>query len=277
MRRLRITVALAAIACFVGALASPAFAKVEKPKAFFGEFYANRPSGPPITPTSPALAKTSEGELSELWIGSEANGPWIISCDHLTSQATLTSERSETFLTEIKFAKCVAKRHLIKGIVETIPVKFGKGFEIEFHSNGSAELGQIVKATSFELKLKKSGCKVILPEQSIPGHANPEKEYEDAEFGTEKESTERLKLWPDGFVRRLEVAWELKGLEFDVPVAPNSSCEYTKEPGGKYNPEKKAVELNGYFEGELEEIEVKKGNVGFETDKERKEKEAEEV
>jgi len=281
MRRLRIAVALAAAACFVGALASPAFAKVEKPKAFFGEFFANRPIGPPITPGTPALAKTKEGELGELYLGSENGGPFSFSCDHLTSQANVTSEHSETFLTEVKFAKCSATRRLKGGLEEHIAAKFGKGFEMEFHANGSAVLGKsesttsIVKGTQIEVKIHGGTCKIIIPEQSVPTHGaeNPEKEFESAEYETEEETTEHLKFFPNGIQDRLDVAWELSKLEFDIPVAPNSPCEYSKEPGGKFNPEKKVVEFPGYFEGELEEIQIKKGNIGFETEKERKEKE----
>src|SRR4051794_18333331 len=128
MRHLKITVALAAIACFAGALASPAFAKVEKPKAFFGEFFANRPAGAPITPGTPALAKTKEGELGALYLGSENGGPFAFECDHLTSSANVTWEHSENFLTEVKFSKCEATRRLRGGLEEHIKAKFGHGF-----------------------------------------------------------------------------------------------------------------------------------------------------
>ena len=59
----------------------------------------------------------------------------------------------------------------------------------------------------------------------------------------------------------------------EIPVKSGSSCEYEAEPEGKYNPETGAVQDNAIFEGELEEIEIKKGELFFETAQEHKEKE----
>jgi hypothetical protein len=263
---------VAAIACVVGALASPAFASKEKPKAFFGEFFANVPTGGPITPSTPVTAKTSEGELGALYLGSEEKGPFSFSCSSLSSSAKVTAEKSENFLTEIKFHKCKAIRRLRGGLEETIGAKFQKGFEMEFHSNGSASVGKsegetkIVKGTQAEIKVRGGVCKIIIPEQTIPTKAEkaPEKEFESAEYGTFEEKTEKLKVFPNGLHDTLEIAWELNKITFYIPSAPTGPCSYNKEPGGKFNPEKKVVEFPGYFEGELEEIEVKKGNIGFE-------------
>src|SRR6185437_13213675 len=105
MRTLKITVALAAIACVAAALASPALAKEV---AFFGEFHANVPSGAPVTPSTPVEAKTKEGELGEMFLGGkEETGPFEFSCEKLTSDAKhVEAESSQTFRTEIKFVKC---------------------------------------------------------------------------------------------------------------------------------------------------------------------------
>lgn len=275
MRTLKITVALAAIACVVGALASPAFAKE---KAFFGEFHANVPSGGPVTPGTPVEAKSKEGELDALFLGGkEETGPFAFTCEKLTSDAKhVEAESSQTFRTELKFGKCKAQRRLVGHIVEEVPVKIQKGFEMEFHANGLAELGKaegenhIVKGTQMEVKVRGGACKVILPNQTIPTNENLEKEDEAAEYGKEQEKEEKFNLYPNGFKFEMFVEWHNK-VTFYIPVEKNGSCKYTKEPGGKFNPELNVIEYNGFFEGELEEIKVKKGNIWFESAREHKE------
>lgn len=283
MRRLRITVALAAIACVVGALASPAFAAKEKEKTQFGEFTASIPTGGPITPSTPAIAKTREGTFGEFYVGSENHPLYRFECESLHSQGKVFEERSTTFKTEVKFNKCEAQRRNALGILEKgIKTKIGP-LEMEFHSNGAAVLGLeekgetvITKGTTVPIKIKGSMCHLVIPEQTVPKSGeNENKEVEGAEYSGEREKTEKLKVYPSGFKERLEVAWELKHMIVEIPVASGSNCEYEREPGGKYNEETKSVQIPSYFEGELEEIEIKKGELFFETAKEIKEKEEE--
>ena len=261
---------LAAIACVFGVVASPALAKKERPKAFFGEFFANYPNGKLITPSEPAVASTKEGELEALYVGGESTGPFAFRCASLSSKAIVPWERSETFLTQITFKKCEIGRHLTKGLTEWSKAKVGTGFEMEFHANGSATLGKtegeavIKKGTTFTVDAKGAQCKIEIPEQTVPTKAenHPEKEYEAAEYATWEE-TAPVKKFPSGFEDELEVEWDLSHVVFRIPVADESHCEYAKEPAGHYNPETKAVEFNGVFAGYLEEIKVKKGNIGF--------------
>jgi hypothetical protein len=280
MRRLRITVALAAVACVVGALASPSFAAKEK--TFFGEFTASIPTGAPITPSTPAVARSKEGELEEFYVGGENHPLFTFECEKLGSQASVTSERSTTFKTELKFKKCTASRRLSNGFIErNLKVKIGPGFEIEFHANGAASVGQeegnelkITKGTSIAVKIRGGQCGIRIPAQTIPDRGGEElHEAEEAFYSGEREPTTKLKLYPNGFKERLEVEWEIKGMTVEVPTAAGSGCEYEKEPGGKYNPETGAVELPSYFEGELDEIEIPKGELFFETAAEHAEKE----
>jgi hypothetical protein len=283
MRSLKIPVALAVIACVVGALASPALASKTKPKAFFGEFLASRPGGPPITPSNPAIAKNKEGTLDEFYMGGEETGPFSFSCAGLTSEGKVFEERSTSFKTEIKFHKCLATRRLRGGLQEhNIKTKI-KGLEMEFHSNGSFVLGKeaenemkITKGTSVEIKVKGGSCKLIIPQQVVPKNGtNEEREYEGGEYSGEKEKTEKLKKYPDGFKERMEVDWTLSKIIMYVPTEKNGPCSYSKEPGGKYNEELKVVEYPSHMEGELEEVEIHKGELFFESraEKEAKEKE----
>jgi hypothetical protein len=281
MRSLKITVALAAVACVVGALASPAFAAKEKPKAFFGEFVASIPTGGPITPSTPATAKSKEGELDEFYMGGEETGPFSFTCDHLTSEGKVYNERSTSFKTEIKFHKCEATRRLRGGLEEHKIKTVIRGLEMEFHSNGSFQIGKeqeneqkITKGTSIEVKVKGGACKLIIPEQTVPKNGtNEEHEYEGGEYSGEREPTEKLKLYPNGFKERIEVDWTLSKITMYVPAEKNGACTYNKEPGGKYNETLKVVEFPAKMEGELEEVEIKKGELFFETRKEHEEKE----
>jgi hypothetical protein len=279
MRRLRITVAVAAVACVVGALASPAFAVKEK--SFFGEFTASIPSGGPITPSTPAVAKTREGSLDEFYVGSENRPLFSFECESLKAEGKVFAERSTTFKTEVKFRKCTATRRLSQGIIESgLKAKIGP-LEMEFHSNGATQVGKeeagetvITKGSSVSIKVRGSVCKLVIPQQTVPtAGENPEKEVEGASYSGEREKTEQLKLYPSGFKERLEVDWELKHMTVEIPVGPGTGCEYEREPGGKFNEETKSVQIPSYFEGELEEIEIKKGELFFETAQEHKEKE----
>ena len=117
-----------------------------------------------------------------------------------------------------------------------------------------------------KFKAKKSYCEVNIPAQFIPGQAEkkPEKEFEAFSYSTEKEKLEGPQAKKFGeFRERLDIEWEFKGLNANVPVTP--TCEYKNgEEGGKFNPVTKEVEFgDGKMEGELEEITLKTGNLKF--------------
>ncbi len=289
MRRLRITVALAAVVCVVGALASPALAK-GKEKAFFGEFTASLPTGGPITPATPAVAKTKEGTLDAFTVGNPNHPLFNFVCESLRSEGKVTAERSTTFKTEIKFHKCKGSRRLAENIVEgeakagepELPTKFGPGLEMEFHSNGAVGVGgeldneaQITKGTDVEIHIKGAYCKLVVPPQTVPKNGlNEEREFESAEYSGEREETNHLKIYPNGFKETVaEIDWFLPKMIVEIPVGPGTGCRYEREPGGKFNEETHSVVEKANFEGELEEIEIKKGEFFFETAQEHKEKE----
>ena len=273
--------AVAAIACVVGALASPAGAV--KAKNFFGEFTASVPTGGPITPSTPAIAKTREGSLGEFYVGNENRPLYSFECESLKAEGKVFAERSTTFKTEVKFRKCTAEKRNALGFLEgPLKTKIGP-IEMEFHSNGAAVLGKeennetvITKGTSAAIKIKGSLCHLVIPEQTVPAAGeNFEKEVEGGTYRGEKPEPTESKLYPTGFKERLEVDWELKHMIVEIPVGPGTGCEYEREPGGKYNEETKSVQIPSYFEGELEELEIKKGELSFESAQEHKEKEEE--
>jgi hypothetical protein len=302
MRRLRITVVLAAVACVVGAFASPALAKKEKPKAFFGEFVSSVPTGGPITPSTPAIAKSKEGFMEPLLVGSKEHPLFKIQCETLTSAGKVFEEHSKTFKTEIKFHKCKAGRRLAGGFIEGEPekpygskcptseapkrlcylkAKIGPGLEMEFHANGGVTVGEeenneakITKGTSIGISVKGGLCHLVIPEQSVPKNSETEvKEVEGASYSGEREPEANLKKYPNGFKERTEITWELSKLLIEIPVEKSGACQYEKEPGGKFNEETNSVVEPSTFEGELDEVEIKNGEFFFETATEHKEKE----
>lgn len=277
MRRLRVTIGLVSAALMLAVFATPSLASKEKPKVFFGHFTASI-FGKPISPSSKAVAK-GKGEISELRVG-----PLILECATksgftLGARAEIEAERSSNFKADVKLSGCTTDLNFGKGgNFEKAKVSFGKGLEMEFHANGSGAVGNplggevaILETVPVQVKVPGHKCKLFIQAQTVPvqDETKPEKEYEAAEYGTEKEAVEPklIKKYPSGFKERLEIAWEIKKLVSYVPIEPGK-CEYKKGTEGKYEPEGEGlpnrVEYNnGHFSGEMEEIEIKGGELGF--------------
>lgn len=276
MRSLRITIGLATAAVLLAVSATPALASKEKPKVFFGHFTASK-FGQTISPTSPVLAK-GKGTISTFRVG-----PLTIECETKTgsplgAKATIEAERSSNFKAAVKISGCTTKLKFGSGgVLENAKVSFGKGLEMEFHANGSAALGnpagevKILETVPVQVKVSGHKCKLFIPAQTVPvqDETKPENEYEAASYGTSKELLEE-RLWkkyPSHEKERLEISWEMKKIVSYIPVEPGK-CEYDKGIEGRYEPEgggrPNRVEFNnGVFEAELEELEVKNGELGF--------------
>jgi hypothetical protein len=274
MRSLRITIGLATAACTVAAFATPAMAVKEK--VFFGHFTA-KINGQEISPTKPVQAK-GKGEVGELRIGPLAMECETTSGFTLGAKATVEAERSSDFTANIKISGCTTDLNFGKGgNFEHVKVNFGKGLKMQFHANGSAALGnpagevKILETAPVQIKVPGHKCKLFIQAQTVPlqDEKSPEKEFESAEYGTETEAVEPklLKKYPSGFKERLNVFWELKKVRSYVPVEPGR-CEYKKGIEGKFEPEGEGLPnrveyTSGVFEGELEETEIKGGELGF--------------
>jgi hypothetical protein len=248
----------------------------EKPKVFFGHFTAGI-FGQEISPTNKALAK-GKGEVGELRIGPLAMVCETTSGFTLGAKAVVEAERSSDFTANVKISGCKTDLNFGKGgNFENVKVNFGKGLKMEFHANGSGALGnpsgevKILETAPVQIKVPGHKCKLFVPAQTVPVQAEkkPESEFEAAEYGTETEAVEPklLKKYPSGFKERLDISWELKKIRSYVPVEPGR-CEYKKGTEGKFEPEGEGlpnrVEYNnGLFAGELEEIEIKGGELGF--------------
>jgi hypothetical protein len=280
MRRVRVVLGFAAVVCAFGALTAPAFAKEKKP-AVFGKFTASI-NGKTISPGEPAATK-GHGEVEAMTLGpyvftgknlGEGKGFGPVCEKELKSKGAVDSESSETFLQNVTFAKCWATRR--EGASEEA-VSFHFTLAMEFHSNGSAVLGQsedaeikIIKASTVRIKGSKSSCEVIIPEQTVPVKAatKTEKEYETATYETEEEEVEgkkALKEFPSGFQDKLDIEFEFGKLKTIEQLNPAKGCTNSKlEEGATFNKENDTVEYSkGVLDAELEEIEIKGGNIGF--------------
>jgi hypothetical protein len=268
MRSVKMTIGLMAAALALGLLAGPASAKT-KEKLFFGEFHAGI-TGKTLSEAEPGSTK-GHGTVTGMKLG-----PYAIECTkELRSKSLITSEKSPNFFTKVKFLGCQTIKKVGGGLEEVVSTRFTKELDLEFRANGSAEGGnteseiRLVKPVAAVLKAKGASCVVDIPAQSIPNASgiNPEKQYEAAGYATETETVEgkkRLKEFPLGFREKLNITMEFKKIHTLVPL--NERCTYSKgEEGGFVEIENVPyVEFNkGFLEAELEEIELKGGDLGF--------------
>jgi hypothetical protein len=259
MRRVSTIIGLAVAVCAFGMLATSAFAALTP--TVFGEFTASIP-GSTISPASPAKFASKEAESEELKL---AGTP--IECERLKGSGETTAERSSSLTILMKFSKCTYTDKEPGGRI--VKHKLGFKLPVTFHSNGSAELGgevsEEVGPASVGIKSSDTPCVITIPQQQVPIKVKPEG-AEAAEYSSEFESVEGKKkeeLFPLG-QERLEVDMEFKNIQTTVHTEPGK-CEYSKEEASKFNKETSNIEYGGgILEAELDEINIKKGNIGFE-------------
>ena len=241
MRRRSIVVALALAACVLGALAPAALAVKEKP--VFGKFKASLNG-----------AAKGSGEAGEMTLG-----PYHFEeCEReLKSNGSVTMGESETFLQEVRFNHCLAERKAGGGLKEQVFANFTLG--MEFHSNGSLKLGP--SAVTFGAS--NSTCEITIPSQWVPAVAETakgaEKSFGDVTYETELEELEGSKAKKYGpFRERLDIEWTVGQVRTTVKLT--ETCKYE---GAHLNEAGEAEFDNGRLEGELEEVTLTGGNLGF--------------
>lgn len=298
MRRVRVLIGFAAAVFAFAALAAPALAKKEHTKVQFGKFIASIP-GKTISEAEPATANghgSSFAESNGAPSGGILEGPsgpgielaggalTISKCTRdLASTGKVISEKSETFLQNVTFKNCYAQSYTGKNkeiISETKLPTFT--IALEFHSNGSAvagesEAGEVrIRENStvvIPVPSKKAPCKVTIPAQTIPEKAvnKPEREYESAFYETEHETVEgkkKLEEFPRGFYEMLDIETEFTKVE--AWIKPGEHCVSVNGEEGAFDKEAGSpgfgydVYTKGNFDIELEEIEIKHGNLGWE-------------
>jgi hypothetical protein len=265
MRRIWIGVGLVAALCVFSTVAASALAETHKkthtkPPKVLGKFVANFPHGPKITPASPVTAKgVGSVELIKL-VGKEG---WLIigggrrstGCKKVKSSGGVDWERSDTFFELVKFSGCRAA--IGEGTIKEVPKVSNFKIGFEFHSNGFIESGGgeatsvHVNKTAVFIKRKGGLCTVEIPAQTVPIKATkkPENEFEAATYETEMEPA-NIKKFPKGFQEKLDIDVELKKV-----IAHVNKAKYCLVGTYKDN--------LGVINIELEEVEIKNGNLGF--------------
>ncbi len=279
--KIKTGIALAVALCAMGAAASSAFA--------FGEFEASI-TGQNLE-TTPGVLKVShlEGflEINALEFGPYKFGPVDRKtgeqdlehpCKNVKLSGGVNKAKSPELTFRLKFIKCVALAEA-GALLQEVPTNFTLGVVLK--SNFGGELGQ--NETSVELEpgvvtfggaLKK--CPVTIPRQSLPGKYNPKREYEEVvEFENESYEPEHIEhskhlkeLYPSGEKETLNVYFEEKVHHLRSYVAQEGPCTNTKgAEGGKIVEEGpyKGMLLytNGHMTGEIEDLEIKNGNIKF--------------
>jgi hypothetical protein len=300
MSRLRITIGLAVAVCAMFALTSPAFAKE---KLVFGEFQGSVTGKNLETEPQPVevFKEDKELEVEGLQLGNykfytrnkagekEESEPCLKSP---TIKGSFQAEpgtvnKSKSLPLDITFKKCMS--HAGEGgVSEGKAVTFT--LPIALQQNFSAEAGpkiagvEIPNKTTIEFKGTLRKCPVVIPQQTIPFKASPEKEFEEVVSYT-NEAPEEIENWekskklkeqfPTGFKERLEVEFEekFKGIHTYVKATP--PCEPAK---GEDNPKlitegpegPNHGEYNGWLEYtsghifmDVEGLEIKGGELSF--------------
>jgi hypothetical protein len=240
MGRIRMAVAVVIGVLSLGVIAAPALALKTKP--VFGKFRASA--------TGLVKGKGTAGEM--------VIGPYkFTECEkELRPTGGVIAGESETFSQEVKFSHCVADRPIGGGLEEPVLASFTLG--MEFHSNGSLKFGP----SSVTFAATDSMCEVTIPSQWVPASAETKGEdrsFEQVSFGTETEQLEGAQMKKFGaFRERLDIEWELKGVTATVKLTP--TCKYK---GSHINAAGEAEFGGGRMEGELEEVTLENGNLGF--------------
>jgi hypothetical protein len=265
MKSLRIMIGLAVAVTALALAAVPALAAKEKPKIPTGEFIASK-TGMTISPATPVIAKSNnEGEVEEFKFGGIP-----VECPALSSTSEVESERSPDLKMDLIFKKCTFPIK-VGVLTRNMPFKFKHNLHLELHANGSAKILKVA-ADETEVKIPPFKCHVLIPAQEIPLAAEKrEGEFETVEYSTETETVEggKLKKFPRGFYELLEVEFvKMKGLKFEYKPEPGGKeadkCGYVKGEEGQFNAETGMVEGVWHFEGDVEEIKIPGGSIGFE-------------
>jgi hypothetical protein len=274
MRRLKLALGLASSICALCVVAAPAMAH---------QFTASR-LPKPLSEAEPAKTKGVGIGSSELG-GEERSqefrfGVFHIYCSAKTaaktiSEGALSWSISPILATEVKFEKCLTKTNF-EGFIAGTKTNFNvnpvtkKAEPVKFvyHVNGFAELGvgeveSEVEVGSGSASFTIAGkiCKVNWPRQTVPAKAvkKPEEEYSAAAYSTKEVPVEEknLRKFPSGFQKRLLIANEFKGMEWNYE---EGQC---LGEGGFEKEAQKTAQKTGVYKGSLE-VEAIGSNLSFE-------------
>jgi hypothetical protein len=221
-----------------------------------------------------------KGELEHNAGDIEANKP---ACKKSKLVGQVTAEHFSELEFELQLKKCISYIQEVGNVNRTFETTSNITLPIVLRSNNSAEIGRResvleIPETHLTLKLGLKKCPVIVPTQTIPIKDNGEKLYEEfVEYSNEAEEPEGIEhskklkmLYPSGEKNLLDVEFEERFKSIRSYGSNTKPCGSTKgdenaklveDPESPFNG---MIEFkNGHLFGELEEIEVKNGNLSF--------------
>jgi hypothetical protein len=250
MRRLRIAIVLAVATCICATTAATAMGEKV--------FRATR-LPKPISEVEPG--KTAGNQTSQQAF---KFGPFHIKCEKAHSTGIVDKETFKDFAIQIKFGKCLTEAHFgtfLGGLKTTFNENKPIGFV--YHINGFAEVGEAPEGTEVTIsggeanfKIAAKICKINWPAQTVPAKAvkEPESEFSAAVYSNTDVPNESLKKFPSGLQRKLNIANEFKGMEYEME---EGQCV---GEGGFEEEVNKSEGKTGRYEGSLVE-EVRGGNL----------------
>lgn len=276
MRHLKSVLGLASAICALCVAAAPAVAH---------EFSASR-LPKPLSEAEPA--KTKGIGIGSSSLGGEERsqefrfGVFHIYCAAKTAAKTIAEgavswPTSQIFATEIKFEKCLTKTNF-EGFIAGTKTSFNVNPETKkseplkfvYHVNGFVELGSgevesevEVGSGSASFSIAGKICRINWPRQTVPAKAvkKPEETYSAAVYSNKEvpvvATPTVLRKFPSGFQKRLVIANEFKGMEWNYE---EGQC---LGEGGFEKEASKTAEKTGVYNGSLEE-EAIGSNLSFE-------------
>jgi hypothetical protein len=273
MRRIRMALALAASASALCAAAAPAMSH---------EFFASR-LPKPLSEAEPGKIKGIG--IGETLLGKEKYnqelvfGAFHIFCAAQTAGQTINEgavswATSPTFVTEIKFNKCLTESSY--GLFKSgTPTNFNVNPETKksepvkfvYHVNGFAEFGAGETESEVELgsgaasfKVGNKICKINWPAQTVPARAvvKPEEEFSNVTYSNNEVPVEakKIKQFPTLLKNRLVISNDFTTMQWSYE---EGQCV---GEGGFEEGISKTEAKNGIYRGALEE-ELVGSNIGF--------------
>jgi hypothetical protein len=211
MRQLRIAIVLAVATCVCATTAATAMGQKV--------FRATRLPQP--------ISEFEPGKTVGRGVGVQAFrfGPFKIKCEVAKASGIVDNETFKDFSTQVKFSKCLTEAKFgtfLGGIKTNFNERKAIGFV--YHINGFAETGEAPEGTEVTVsggganfKIGGKICNISWPSQTVPAKAvkDPAGEFSAAVYSNEDVASGFPAKFPSGFQRKLNIANEFNGMEYE--------------------------------------------------------------
>ena len=250
MRRLRIAIVLAVATCICATTAATAMGEKV--------FRATRLPKP--------ISEVEPGKTIGRGVGVQAFhfGPFKIKCEVAKASGIVDKETFKDFSTQVKFSRCLTEAKFgtfLGGIRTNFNERKAIGFV--YHINGFAETGEAEEGTEVTVsggganfKIGGKICNISWPSQTVPAKAvkDPEGEFSAAVYTNQDFASGFPAKFPSGFQRKLNIANEFRGMEYEFEEGQCVGEGGFEEEAGKTEGK------SARYEGTLQQ-EVKSGNL----------------